>query len=156
MSAMTETGSPTATPVCRRPGRMRRWQRRFTYWLLGLCFGSGAAWFAGLDLLHLPVPALRFWWIAHGCTSVLALLAAGAALPQHLVVTWAARRNVLAGVAVVAGLALLLLTALGLLYGPEEWRDGVHWLHAILGVGMAAVFPLHVWRGRRAAARTAG
>lgn len=153
---MTRTPATAAPRVRHLPGKMQRRQKLATYWLFGLCFGTGLAWFAGLDLLHLPPPTMRVWWIAHGCASVLALLPLGAALPQHLVVTWKARRNVVPGVAAGAGLALLVLTALGLLYGPEAWHDGAHRLHAVLGLALVAVFPLHVWRGRRAAARAPG
>jgi hypothetical protein len=128
---------------------MQRWQRLSTFWLFGLCFFSGLIWFCGLDWLHLPVPTLRVWWVSHGATSLLVLVLVGAALPQHLIVTWKARRNLRHGVLVLASLGILLLSALGLMYGPEEWHDGAHWIHTLVGLSGALVFPWHVWRGRR-------
>ena len=133
----------------RLPGKMQRWQRLASFWLLGACCASGMAWLGGLDLLQVPVPRLRFWWVTHGATSLLALILIGAALPQPLIVTWKAGRNRRHGVLLVGGLALLLASALGLLYGLEEWHDTMHWLHAVVGLAMTIVFPWHVWRGRR-------
>lgn len=133
----------------RLPGKMQRWQRLSTFWLLGISFASGLAWFGGLDWLQLPPAKLRLWWVGHGASSLLVLILVGAALPHHLIVTWKAKRNLRHGVLVLTGLALLLLSALGLLYGPEAWHDGAHWVHALGGVVVSLVFPWHVWRGRR-------
>jgi hypothetical protein len=143
---------PEKTPVHsnrRLPGKMHRWQKYTTFWLFTICFASGIIWFAALDILNLPLTQVRLWWILHGCSSLLVLLLIGAALPQHLVVTWKARRNIRHGILVLAGLLALLLSALCLLYGAEQWHDGAHWTHSVLGLLVALIFPLHVWRGRR-------
>jgi hypothetical protein len=133
----------------RLPGKMHRWQRLSTFWLFSICFITGVVWFASLDMLHTPVTKLRFWWVLHGCSSLVVLLLIGAAFPHHVLVTWKAKRNVRHGILVIAGLLVMLLTALGLLYGPEEWHDALHWSHSVLGLAVAVLFPLHVWRGRK-------
>ena len=133
----------------RLPGKMHRWQRHASFWILGSCFISGTGWFLCLDWLEMPVPQLKPWWIVHGCSSIIAILLIGAALPQHVIVTWKARRNIRHGILVLLGFALALLSALGLFYAPEQWRDTVHWIHCIACLMLALVFPLHVVRGRR-------
>lgn len=127
---------------------MHRWQRLLSFWVVGICLCSGLIWFIALDGLQLPVPSLRAWWILHGCSSLLSLVLVGAALPQHLVVTWKARRNRLHGLIVLAGFGAALLSALGLFYAPEQWRDLMHWMHCVSCLILALAFPLHIVRAR--------
>ena len=140
------TPSPFAPP---RAGRMARWQRLGSYVVLGLCAASGLVWFLGMDVLALAPPPLRLWWVLHGITGMLAALAIGAALPQHALMAWRARRNRGIGALLGATLAVLMLSALCLLYGLEQWHDAGHWTHVVVGLACAAAFPLHIWRGRR-------
>ncbi len=132
-----------------RIGRMARWQRRCTYALFGTCFVSGIVWFALMDLGGWQPPQLVFWWIVHGVSSFVALLAIGAAIPQHVVATWRHHRNRLAGTTSFAFIALAALSALLLLYGPEASRAAVHWAHVGIGLGLVVAFAWHVLRGRR-------
>ena len=132
-----------------RIGRMAKWQRRCTYGLFGTCFVSGIVWFVLLDLEGLQPPQLVFWWIVHGVSSFNALLAIGAALPQHVVATWRHRRNRLAGTTSFALLGAAALSALLLLYGPEPSHAMAHWAHVGVGLALTVAFVWHILRGRR-------
>lgn len=144
---MTRQGRPHASRI----GRLPRWQRRSLYGVLGLCAASGVGWFLLLDAWHRLPPQLTAWWIVHGLTGALSLVALGSVLPHHVVVAWKARRNRAAGACALGLFAAAALTALALLYGAEEWRDGVHVAHVALGLAVTAALPWHLWRGRRRA-----
>jgi hypothetical protein len=132
-----------------RLGRMARWQRLASYIVFGACFASGLVWFVLLDLVGLQPPQVVLWWIGHGVTSFITVCAIGAALPQHVVVAWRHRRNVVLGVITLIVVTTAAVTALLLLYGPEETHLLTHWAH--VGVGLVAVvaFVWHVLTGRR-------
>ena len=127
---------------------MARWHRLTTYTLLALCALSGLAWFVGLDLLDLPPPRLRLCWVLHGITALAATLAIGAAVPQHALMTWRAHRNRAAGAVLGTTLALVVLSALCLQYGLEDWHDAGHWVHVAVGIAVGIVFPWHIWWAR--------
>ena len=136
-----------------RVGRMVRWQRWSSHAVLGACGASGLVWFLLMDAADWQPPQLVFWWVAHGITGTVALLAIGMALPHHVVATWRHHRNRLLGAIALAVLALLGVSALLLLYGKEPWHARVHWTHVAIGVAALLAVPLHVVRGRRSVAR---
>ena len=132
-----------------RVGRMARWQRRFSYGMLGACALTGLVWFVLADGWQLPPSRLRPWWVGHGVSSLVALVAIGGALSQHVVATWRHRRNRAAGALTLGALLVAGGSALLLLYGAESWHAAAHWTHVALGLGAAVLFPWHVVRGRR-------
>lgn len=131
-----------------RVGRMARWQRRSIYVVLAACAITGIVWFAMTDWLALPPSRTRFWWIAHGVTAVPAGILIGSALSQHVVVAWRAARGRIAGSLSLAVLALLIGTALYLMYGPEAGHDALHWIHSVGGLAAVGTFTFHVLWGR--------
>lgn len=143
------------TPLRRLPriGRTARWQSRWSYAVLGACLSTGLVWFVMLDLVGWEPPRLVFWWIAHGVSGLLALMAIGAALPHHVTAAWRHHRNRLLGGATLALLGLAALVVLALLYGIESWHTPAHWLHVGLGIAAAIVFPWHVIKGRSSVAK---
>lgn len=135
-----------------RVGRIARWQRRVSYFVLGACAATGLVWFLLLDAAGWPPPRLVPWWIGHGVTGVLTLVVIGSVLPHHVVSTWKHHRNRLLGSLAFAGLAGLAISALLLQYGPEPWHAALHWTHVAIGITALLVFPLHVLRGRTSVA----
>lgn len=127
---------------------MPRWQRWTTYGVLAACAGTGLGWFVMLDALHALPPAARPWWVLHGITAVAAALVIGGAAVQHVVVTWRSARGRWAGGINVALIALLIVTALDLMYGGEAEHDAAHWIHAVGGTVAIAAFAWHVIWGR--------
>src|SRR5689334_6174922 len=86
----------------------------------------------------------------HGGTAMIALILLGALLPLHMQRAWRARRNRVAGSAMLACNAVLIVTAFGLYYaGSEVLRPWMSAIHIAFGFGLPAVFIVHLVRGRR-------
>jgi hypothetical protein len=137
-----------------RIGRLARWQRWTSYAVLASCAATGVVWFALMDLAEWQPTKLVLWWVAHGATGFLAIMAIGMALPHHIVSTWRHHRNRWLGSIALGTLAALAVTALLLLYGKEAWHVGAHWTHVVFGLAALAAFPLHVLRGKRSLAKS--
>ena len=131
-----------------RVGRMSRWQRWTTFALMGICLASGVTYFVRQDLFDLPPSANRLWWILHGTISLVAMLAIGAALSQHVLVAWRAGRGRTSGAINLAFFVALVATTLLLFYGLEEWRGPAHWIHVVAGLCAVIAFPAHIVWGR--------
>jgi hypothetical protein len=136
-----------------RVGRMSRWQRWSIFIVMGVCLVSGVTYFLRQDLLDLPPSANRLWWILHGATSLIAILAIGAALSQHVLVAWRARRGRITGSINLVFLGILVVTTLVLFYGLETWHDAAHWIHVVAGLLAVVAFPGHILWGRTRAAK---
>lgn len=137
------------TVVRARAGRLARWQRRCSLGVLTACAGSGLAWWALTDGFDWPQPRVRVWWIAHGVSGSLAVLALGAVLPHHIAAAWRHHRNRGLGAVTLLALSVAAASALVLLYGPEAWHLATRWLHLAAGAGALVVFPWHLLHGRR-------
>jgi hypothetical protein len=138
-----------------RIGRVARWQRWWSYGLLGGCAITGIVWFIGLDAYDLPPSKLVLWWIGHGVTGFLTMMVIGAALPQHVVATWRHHRNRWFGAIALAALSVIAASALTMLYGAESWHVPSHWIHIGVGIFALLAFPWHVVKGRRSIAKAA-
>jgi DMSO reductase anchor subunit len=136
-----------------RVGRVTRWQRRSSYFVLGTCALTGLVWFVLADAFDLAPPQLRLWWVGHGVTGLLATAVIGMVLPHHVVATWRHHRNRWLGSAALALLVGLALTALLLQYGQEPWHPAMHWVHVGIGIAAVLLFPVHVLRGKRSVGR---
>ncbi|QHJ01016.1 hypothetical protein GT347_25325 [Xylophilus rhododendri] len=132
-----------------RVGRVARWQRRAIHGVMGLCGISGLVWWLLLDGLGWPPPRLVFWWVLHGSCGMLALVALGLVLPQHVPAAWRHRRNRVPGALTLSAMVLAAGSALLLLYGNEAWHPAVHWLHTGMGGATLLAFAWHVLHGRR-------
>lgn len=135
-------------PIRPQPGRMLKWHRRASYLILALCSVSGVGWFVLLITTNWMPPQLKPWWIAHGTTGLAAMIILGAAIPQHVIVTWRTKRNRLAGASCLLCATFLTVSAGLLFYAPETFRSSVFWLHSTAGFALCLVFPLHIINGK--------
>lgn len=137
--------------------RLPKVQRGAIYLVLIMVAASGVSW----SLLH---DVLQWGWmlaerrllILHGVTAAASLVLIGSLLPLHFRLAWRTRHNRASGVAAIAMMSLLGITALLLYYGGEEWRDGVRWTHVGVGFIAVLIIPIHIGLGRRRAARQIG
>ena len=127
---------------------MLKWHRQASYLILGLCSASGIGWFLLQVIANWMPPQLKLWWIAHGVTGLAALVILGAAIPQHVIVTWRTNRNRIAGASCLLCAASLAISAGMLFYAPETFRTATFWLHSIAGMALCLAFPVHIIRGK--------
>lgn len=147
--------------VHRRTAKLASWQ----IWLLALS-GTGL-WLSGSGWLLLHYygqaqgefgpemnPAEPWMMKAHGLFFIPALLAIGGMFIVHIPKGWAHQRQRIAGVALCAVLAVLILSGYMLYYAADEdlriWTSLVHW---VIGLGLPAVFLWHYLNGLRARRR---
>lgn len=142
----------------RRSAKLASWQ----IWLLTLSGGglwlSGAAWL----LLHYygqregefgpEMNPLEPWMMkAHGLVLIPVLLGIGGMFVAHIPKGWTHMRQRVAGIALCAVLALLILSGYMLYYAGGEdlriWTSLVHW---VVGLGLPVIFLWHYINGRRA------
>lgn len=74
-------------------------------------------------------------------------------MPQHILVTWRAKRNRGGGLLAAVVLSILIMTSLLLFYGAESLHDQVRLIHVTLGLLLILVFPWHIIRGRKSVAQ---
>ncbi len=130
--------------------RLHPWHRGLVYLALIVIAGSGIAWTVLEDwLMQGPGPLPQLLLKTHGIFSFLTLMAVGSLLPTHMRLAWRQRRNVLTGVVSALVLLVLIVTAMGLYYGGEDWRELTKWTHVVVGVAVVLVLPVHVLLGRR-------
>lgn len=139
--------------VTQRIGRMARWHKNIVYIVLMTCSATGLIWFGLGEFTELLPPQLRFWWITHGLSGLLALCIIGSALPQHIIVTWRSHRNRLAGAMTTLIFAVIAISTGLLFYGNEGLHDPARWIHIALGLGLCLIFPWHIFKGRKSTAR---
>lgn len=136
-----------------RLGKMASWQRRLSYIFFSLCLLSGIIWFVLVDFLSQLPSQVKVWWLIHGISSLICFTLVGAALPQHISITWRSRRNRICGGIATAILFGLLTSSLFLFYGWESVHEPIRWLHIGLGLLLVIFFPLHIIRGRQSIAQ---
>lgn len=132
---------------------MPPWQRWATLLVVGSCLTTGLVYWIALDVAEVDPSGTRIWWIAHGLTSLLALMAIGGALTQHVKVTWRLHRGRVSGAANLIALLALALTSFIMFYGLSTWRDVAITVHWIVGLASTVLFPLHLLWGRTRLAR---
>jgi hypothetical protein len=126
-----------------------------------LLYATGAVW-AWLHYLHTgrdefgSRSAAEPWMMKlHGAGAMILLIVLGTLIPGHIRFAWHARRNRPNGVALVLFLAFLFVSGYGLYYfGDERLRSWTSWLHLVIGLALPAMIFLHIWSGRRSAARS--
>lgn len=132
-----------------RLGKMPSWQRWLSYIFFSLCLLSGLIWFVLVDFLSQLPHQVKIWWLVHGISSLICFILLGAALPQHVSITWRSKRNRLGGGIATAILFFLLISSLFLFYGWESVHEPIRCLHIGLGLLLAIFFPWHIIRGRQ-------
>jgi len=125
-------------------GKMPNWQRWFTVSVLCICSLSGIAFLLGHEF-HISRPVLgdRTVLIMHGVSAAIALIAFGTVLPFHIKAGLKAKKNLISGISQLILLAILLITAMLLYYGPEELHEGSEMIHWVLGLVFFAIFLFH-------------
>ena len=131
--------------------KLKRGEKKSLGMVSSLLYLSGVGLWVLSRLVRVASPLgeqhhpLELWLrTAHGATSYLALLALGYLIKSHVLPGWAARRRVVSGVGMLTVLALLLLTALIILYGSENpLRDGAITVHWVAGLLTPAYVCLH-------------
>jgi cation transport ATPase len=125
-------------------GKMPNWQRWFMISALCVCSLSGIAFLLGHEF-HISRALLgdRRVLIIHGVSAAIALIAFGTALPFHIKAGLKAKKNRISGISQLIFLAILLITAMLLYYGPEELHEGSEIIHWALGLIFFAIFIFH-------------
>ena len=139
-----------------RLGRMASWQRNVSYIFFSVSAFTGVIWYVLADFFDFLPPKLSIWWLTHGLTGLVCLLLIGAAMPQHIVVSWRAQRNRFGGAVATFFVAMLLISTALLYYGAEHIRENARLTHVLLGLVLLVLFPWHIIRGRRSAAKISG
>jgi len=122
-----------------------------------LLFMTGAGWLVADQMKETASgegwqAAAASLLMIQGGAAMATLLLLGALFPLHIRRGWRARRNRLAGTAMVTCNAVLILTAFGLYYfGSEMLRPWASGVHIGGGIFLPVLFLVHVIVGRRSA-----
>lgn len=140
---------------------MPRWLRRLVYFSGAACLVTGGGWlllhtFAQADGGFGPEPnALEHpALVLHGIAAAALTWTFGAVWLGHVRRAWHRRLNRRSGGTMVALLATLALSGLGLYYlADEQWRATASLCHWVIGLFAAVWLPTHIVRGRAAVRR---
>ncbi len=140
-----------------RPFRLTSPQKGWVYGTFLLLWLSGITWW----ILHRFAiretefgagthPAEPWMLKLHGAASMVSLLVLGALIPLHAQRAWPSRINRLSALILSGLLVVLVVTAYGLYYIPDEAvRQVVHWIHLVGGGVLPLVLFWHIRQGRR-------
>jgi len=101
------------------------------------------------DFGDAPHPAEPWLLRLHGIAAYFFLLVLGSMGTVHVMLAWRMRRNRFSGIALLAIAAVLMLTALGLYYGPEAAHAAASIAHWLCGLVLLPLLWLHVELARR-------
>jgi len=142
---------------------LKSWQYRFLYIAAGTLALSGALWLAvhylwGAGADNLPHPLEPWLMRLHGAAVFAGLFTAGMLAAGHVPQGWrmttrSAKLRVRKAGQRRTGLALCVLGLVGILSGyllyyfaPESLRAMLGWGHAVVGLALVLLLPLHGWR----------
>ena len=146
-----------SVPVVRLGAR----HKRLAYATFALLWASGALWL----LFHYffsvegdfgpePHPAEKWWLRLHGLAAMLALVALGSLLTNHVRLAWQRKKNQRTGLPMLALTAWLAATGYALYYFSSDanaaWLPLLHWT---VGLALPLALVAHVAIGRRRAPR---
>lgn len=142
---------------------LRNWQYRALYVTFAALTLSGLLWLAwhylwGAGADNLPHPLEPWWMRLHGAAAFAGLFMAGVLAATHVPQGWrmtrrhprlrqrkAGQRRT--GIALCAlGAAAVLSGYLLYYFVPENLHKLMGWTHAVLGLGLTLLLPLHGWR----------
>ncbi len=138
------------------PLRLSRRRRHTAYAVGGVLWLSGVLWL----LFHYfmqrrgefgtaPHPLEPWWLRLHAAAAFATLWTFGLVWGAHIVAGWRSGRHRLSGGFAVALLGWLIATGYLLYYLVDDrWRAVASLAHWIVGLGLPALFVLHVVRGR--------
>ena len=136
--------------------RLERWHRRCVYASGAALLVTGAAWLIAHFFLRAQgqfgesVSPIEPWAMKlHGAGAMLMLFFLGSLMNSHVRRALKSRRNLASGWSMIATFALLTGTGFGLYYlaaeGDRSVWSATHW---VAGLGMGALFVVHVRLGR--------
>ena len=129
-----------------RLGKMPGWQRMFVIFGMMICSLSGLIYLMGHQFhIQRSVFGTHSILAAHGITGLLATLALGSVMTFHLKAGYKSRRKWVSGFSQLSFLAILLISAALLYYGPEEMREATVDTHWITGLLFFMIFILHAF-----------
>jgi hypothetical protein len=131
--------------------------KRLAYATFALLWVSGALWllfhyFFGVEGDFGPEPhALEKWWLRlHGLAAMLALVALGSLLTNHVRLAWQRNKNRNSGLPMLALTVWLAATGYALYYFSSDanaaWLPLLHW---IAGLALPLLLLIHIVVGRR-------
>jgi hypothetical protein len=140
--------------------KLSRRHQMALYSAFGALYVTGVAWyvlhddraaaFFGGDGSDLPIQPILLQ--IHGAAAMLALLALGSLIPQHVKWAWKGRMNRSTGGLMISTQALLVLTGYALYYsGDENLREYASQVHFAIGACFPALLAWHIVEGRRRA-----
>lgn len=139
---------------------LKGWQYRALYATVGGLVCSGASWLAvhylwGAGADHLPHPLEPWLMRLHGAAGFAGLFMAGMLAAAHVPQGWrmttcnlrlrqhkAGQRRTGLALCVLGGLAVLSGYLL-YYFAPENLRALIGWCHAVLGLALSLLLPLH-------------
>lgn len=129
-----------------RLGKMPGWQRMFVIFGMMICSLSGLIYLMGHQFhIQRSIFGTHSILAAHGITGLLATLALGSVMTFHLKAGYKSRRKWVSGFSQLSFLAVLLISAALLYYGPEEIREATVDTHWITGLLFFMIFILHAF-----------
>lgn len=143
---------PPPTPAD-RPSRLSLFIHTLVVGLLLVSFVSGLMlWFgpqfANSEEELFPAKPARIWVVIHGALYPFLCVIFGYLLCQHIRYGWELKANRATGALMEGIFAALILTAAGLYYGPESWREALVWAHRVLGLLLPVSLAAHWWTAR--------
>ena len=129
-----------------RLGKMPGWQRTFVIFGMMICSVSGLIYLMGHQFqIQRSIFGTHSILAVHGITGLLATLALGSVMTFHLKAGYKSRRKWVSGFCQLSFLAVLLISAALLYYGPEEMREATVDTHWITGLLFFMIFILHAF-----------
>ncbi|OYW65218.1 MAG: hypothetical protein B7Y26_04685 [Hydrogenophilales bacterium 16-64-46] len=146
-----------SAPVIRLGAR----HKQLAYATFALLWASGALWllfhyFFGVEGDFGPEPhPLEKWWLRlHGLAAMLALVALGSLLTNHVRLAWQRNKNRNSGLPMLALTVWLATTGYALYYFSSDanaaWLPLLHWT---VGLTLPAALAIHILAGRQRAPR---
>jgi len=127
-----------------RLGKMPSWQRYFVLVSIFSCSLTGIAYLIGHEFqIQRAILGTHTTLAWHGVAAILASVALGSILPNHLKAGLKAKRKLLSGISQLGFLLTLVISGALLYYGSAEIRDSVVFIHWLIGVAFFAIFLLH-------------
>ena len=138
--------------------KLSRRHQMTLYGSFGVLYVTGVAWYVFHDDRVAALFGSDGWRFSiqpillqiHGAAAMLALVALGSLVPQHIKWAWKGRMNRSTGGLMISTQALLVLTGYALYYaGGEDLRARASQLHFAIGACFPVLLAWHILEGRR-------
>lgn len=151
MTALSTRDSKGGKPR-RRLISIRPWQRKWLWWMVYLCIGSGVGifylkYFVEKDFFSIWVHPTHPWFIAiHLITSPILIFVVGALMLFHIIPNFRERDHFWSGNFALATFLIYSITGMFLFFlFPEEVIVWLKWTHTISGFVFFPILAYHWW-----------